>query len=123
MTASYSIRPQAPTGVTTVTPENLHDGEGWYLTLQAQGVAVVHEVWTREDGTCAAYLIRPETGPSTGVTRWAQTEREVSAWNLIDDDAGDNKYGVTRFVQQVAAELWVLQQAHLETAAEMGWEL
>lgn len=121
MTASYSIRPQAPGGVTTVTPANLEE-DGWSRTLRVQGVAVYHEVWVRDDGSSAAYIVRPEGGPATGVARWAETEREVSAWNLIDDDASD-RWGVTRFVQNCAAELWVLQQAHLETADEMGWTL
>jgi hypothetical protein len=117
--SSYSIRPQAPTGTTNVVPGKLED-DGWFLNLRVQGVAVLHEVWTSGEGDCAIYVVAPESGPYTGVARWAGTEREVSAWNLVNDDADSP---VTRFVVQCAAELWVLQQAHLETAGEMGWEL
>lgn len=120
--SNYNIKPQPPTGTVTMTVPD--PGYGWMRAVSAQGVARLHEVYVNEDGSVAVYVVRPEGGPMNALQRWSTAEHEFPAWNLLDDDIKDaSRWDAPRFIQGCAAELWALQQAHLETAGEMGWEL
>lgn len=105
-----------PNRTDRMNPAELEEG-GWYRTIAVTGVATTHELWIDDSGERGIYIVAPAGGPLAAIARWATTEHEFPAWDLVDHTVGR---GERQFELQCAAEDYVVEQARLEVRTEMG---